>query len=255
MEIYLDLVVILNFLVDFLLLMGTNRLAGDSMGPGRCALGGALGGIYAGMCLMPGFRFLGNGFWRLIFLALMAALAFGPDFIALRKGILFLLLCLALGGIAEGLGDGSFGALVAGAGVITLLCALGFQGKLGRRYITMELALGERLCKIRALHDTGNTLRDPLTGESVLIAGPEAAAALLGLSSGQLVSPIDTAAQNPGAGLRLIPYRAVGQSSGMLLAARVECRMGNRREKRIVAFAPQEIGNGMEYNGLIGGMI
>ena len=253
MEVYLDLVIILNFLVDFLLLVGTNRLAGFPLGAGRCALGGALGALYAGMCLVPGFRFLGNGFWRLVFLALMALTAFGVEKSALRRGLLFLLLSMALGGVAEGLGDGSFGALVLGAAVIALLCALGFQGKLGERYITVELYHQDRRCTVRALVDTGNTLKDHLTGQSVLVAGERAAKLLLDLDAARLADPIGTIQVIPG--LRLIPYRAVGQSGGMLLAAKMEAKIGKKRESCLVAFAPQEIGNGTEYEALIGGMV
>ena len=41
MKIYLDLVVILNFLVDFLLLLGTNRLSGFPASPLRAAAAAA----------------------------------------------------------------------------------------------------------------------------------------------------------------------------------------------------------------------
>ena len=43
MAVYLDLVMLLNFLVDYLLLLGTNRLSGSPMTPGRCALAAVLG--------------------------------------------------------------------------------------------------------------------------------------------------------------------------------------------------------------------
>ena len=47
MKIYLDLVVILNFLVDFLLLLGTNRLSGFPASPLRAAAAAALGALLA----------------------------------------------------------------------------------------------------------------------------------------------------------------------------------------------------------------
>ena len=55
MAVYLDLAVALNYLVDFLLLMGTDRLSGHPASPGRSALGALLGAVYAGACLIPGF--------------------------------------------------------------------------------------------------------------------------------------------------------------------------------------------------------
>ena len=45
MAVYLDLVMLLNFLVDYLLLLGTNRLSGSPMTPGRCALAAVLGSV------------------------------------------------------------------------------------------------------------------------------------------------------------------------------------------------------------------
>ena len=77
MAVYLDLVILLNFLVDFLLLLGTNRLSGFPSAPGRCALAAAFGRIYAGVCLLPGLRFLGNLLWRSVTMCLMAWIAFG----------------------------------------------------------------------------------------------------------------------------------------------------------------------------------
>ena len=75
--IYADMVMVLNFLVDFLLLLGTDRLAGFPASPGRTALAAGLGAAYSGMCLMPGFSFLSNWIWRMVFLCLMAVIAFG----------------------------------------------------------------------------------------------------------------------------------------------------------------------------------
>ena len=69
LEIYLDLVILLNFSVDFLLLMGTNRLSGFPLSPGRCAWAAVLGAVYSGACLLPGFSFLGALLWRMVSLA------------------------------------------------------------------------------------------------------------------------------------------------------------------------------------------
>ena len=48
--VYGDVVMALNFLVDFLLLMGTDRLAGFPAAAGRCALAAGLGAVYSGAC-------------------------------------------------------------------------------------------------------------------------------------------------------------------------------------------------------------
>lgn len=71
MTVYLDVVLLLNFLVDFLLLLGTNRLMGHPLEPGKCALGALLGSVYAGASMLPRLRFLGSWLWRLVSLGAM----------------------------------------------------------------------------------------------------------------------------------------------------------------------------------------
>lgn len=254
--VYLDLVILLNFLVDFLLILGTNRLAGYPAFPLRAAAAAAVGGMYGGICLVPGFSFLGNAWWRLIFLCLMSVIAFGLNRSTLRRAVLFVLLSSALGGIALGLGSGGGMMLIAAAGGVALLCAVGFQGRAGaRQYLQAELIFAGQKKLLTALCDTGNTLRDPVTGGSVLVVGADVARELLGLTDAQLATPIETLASAGIPGLRLIPYRAVGQPGGMLLAIRADrLKIGGRDCDPIVAFAPQKLGN-EGYQALAGGVL
>lgn len=255
MRVYLDVVVILNFAVDLCLLLGTNRLTGFPQRFGRCALGALLGGLYAGMCMLPGWHFLGNLLWRIVFLLLMGSVAFGFQRSALRRCIVFTFLTMALGGAAAVIGSGSFWALVAAAGGICLLCALGFRGKLGQQsFVPVELTYGQRQASLLALQDTGNTLRDPVTGQSVLIVGPQIAGQLVGLSRQQLRQPVETVAAGIVPGLRLVPYRAVGQENGMLAAIRMQnVRIGTWRGSTLVAFAPDGLDAEGTYQALTGG--
>ena len=103
MGVYLDLVILLNFGVDFLLLMGTNRWSGYRSQSLRVGLSAGIGGLYAGICMLPGFYFLSRALWRIISLGIMSAVAFGMDRSALRRGVVFIFLSMALGGIAMGL--------------------------------------------------------------------------------------------------------------------------------------------------------
>lgn len=253
--VYLDLVIGLNFIVDLLLLMGTNSLSGFPFSPLRASIAATLGGVYGGVCLLPGFRFLGNTLWRLVFLALMSVIAFGWNRSALRRGVLFVLLSMALGGIALGIGKGGMLGLIGSAAAVCGLCVLGFHGKPAtRKYTRVILRKGERSRALTALHDTGNTLRDPISGESVLVVGADVADEMLHISQAQLLSPLETVASGAIHGLRLIPYRAVGQSGGMLLAMRMdEVLIGGKKGPTLVAFAPNDLGND-GYQALAGGI-
>lgn len=257
MEIYLDVVFLLNFLVDYLLLLGTNRLSGFPPGRARCALSALLGALYGAFCLVPGFSFLGNALWRTVFLGLLGMTAFGWDRGAWKRTGIFVLLAMAMGGVALSMGKGDFPGLILAAGVVWLLCRAGFTGTVGdREYVPIQLSWGGRKLNLTALRDSGNTLRDPITSEQVLVLSADAAQALTGLTREELAHPLDTLAKRPLPGLRLIPYRAVGQTGGMLLAMRFpDVRVGKHRRSAIVAFAPEGLGEGSMYQVLTGGAL
>ena len=256
MTVYLDLVVLLNFLVDTLLLMGTNRLTGYPPGMKKALLAGAVGGIYAGGCMLPGWAFLGNLLWRAVFLCAIGGIAFGWNRSTLRRCGIFVLLSMALGGIALGLEQGDFGSLVLAAAAVAILCGMTVRSPLGiQKYQPVELKWkGQHLC-LTALIDTGNTLRDPVTGASVLVVSADVAGKL-GISREILRDPVTAMASGSLPGARLIPYRAVGKAGALLLAVRFEeVRLGGQVISPIVAFAPEDIGHAEAYQALAGGLV
>lgn len=255
MAVYIDAVFLLNFIVDFLLLLGTNRLYGYPPAPGRAALAAGVGGVYACICLLPGFAFLGNLLWRLVSLAVLALVAFGYRQSALRRGIVFVFLCMALGGMASGMRGTGIWSLVASAGGLFLICRFGLQGRIcGKELLPVELSYHEKKVRLLALRDTGNALRDPVTGAPVLVIGAEAANRLTGLTVQQMKEPIESIGVLPG--LRLIPYRAVGNDGGMLLALKIpKVKIGTWQGSSLVAFAPEGLHPGEEYQALTGGYV
>ena len=255
MAVYLDLVMVLNFLVDFLLLLGTNRLSGFPSEARRCAGGALLGSVYSGACLLPGFRFLGNFLWRCVSLCLISVMAFGCNGSAWKRGGIFLLLSMSMGGIALSLGRGDMLSLVFCGLICLFLSLVSFGGQVGgREYVPLKITYQGQCANLIALKDTGNTLRDPVTGEQVLVISDEIAARLTGLTLDQLRHPLETVAFRPIPGLRLIPYRAVGNPGGFLLAKRFEeVSVGGKTQSALVAFAAEGLGKGEMYQALTGG--
>lgn len=255
MVIYLDLVMLLNFLVDFLLLLGTNRLAGFTAGGWRCALAALLGAVYSGACLLPGMQFLGSILWRSISLGLMGVLAFGSTASALKRTGIFLLLTMAMGGAALGVGKGNFLSLVLCALLCLMLSVVSFGGQVGgREYVPLQISQDGRTVNLIALKDTGNTLRDPVTGEPVLVISGQIAARLTGLTEEQLRHPLETLAAQPLSGLRLIPYHSIGNGGSFLLGKRFsEVTIAGVRRSALVAFAAEGLGKGECYQALTGG--
>lgn len=253
----MDLVLILNFLVDYLLLLGTNRLAGFAPGWGRAAMGAGIGSMYAAACLIPGFSFLGNVLWRVVSLGAMAVISFGINRSTLQRTAMFLLLSFAMGGLAAGVNGNRFFMPVVCAVILWALCRVSFRDGVSRsEYVSVELSEGDRTVSVTALRDTGNTLKDPLTGEQILVAGAEIGTKLLGLSQDQLRHPVETIAAGNIRGLRLIPYQSVGQPAGLMLGYRFHnAKIGNKRSNPLVAFAPENIGRADMYQMLTGGAV
>lgn len=256
MVVYMDLVVLLNAAVDFLLLLGTNRLTGFPPSIKRLIPAALLGGVYAGLCLLPDFRFLGNVLWRLVCLAGMSVIAFGANFGALRRCGIFVLLTMALGGVVSSFDRYDFAWILLGAACIWGLCKVGFgSGTVGRTYVPLQIRHNGKIIELTALRDTGNGLKDPITGENVLVVGGKVARELSGLTEAQLKCPLETIAWQKTPGLRLVPYASVGQGRGMLLAMRFpEVRIGEKTGAALIALAPETIGSGEGFQALAGGI-
>ena len=254
MAAYLGGVMLMNFLVDFLLLMAAGRLCNYPAKILRAVAGGVLGGLYAAFCLLPGFAFLGKFIWRMVSLGVMAAAAYGYSVSALRRGMVFALLSLAMGSAVMGIGYGGALGVVGTAGILCILCYFGFRGGLGRTtYIPVELSYGNKHLCLTALQDTGNTLRDPVTGQQVLVIGADAAQKLTGLTQTQLRSPVESLGAIPG--LRLIPYHSIA-NGGFLLALRLKSvKIGSWKGSTLVAFAPEGLSGEGAYQALTGGAL
>ena len=116
--VYLDRVVLLNLLVDYLLLLTTARLAGIPLRRGRYALCGLLGGLYAGAVFLPGWGFLAAAPVKIAAGVLLALTAFGGERHFLRLTLLTFAIACGLAGtvlaFARALGEYGATSMIAG---------------------------------------------------------------------------------------------------------------------------------------------
>ena len=188
--VYLDRVVLLNLAVDYLLLLATARLAGLPLRRGRLALAAALGALYAAAVFLPGCRMLAHPACRLAAGVAVCRMAWRRECRPWRLTALFFLLSGALAGLllAAGLAAGSPGAILSRvyyadiSWPVLLGSAIGFglllhlvfrQGARheGGELMDVTVSLQGRRLRLRALHDTGNTLRDPVSGQPAAPGG------------------------------------------------------------------------------------
>ena len=251
---YKWIVFFLSFVVDTLLLLAANRLCGSITKLRKILFAGLFGGIYSLWCIIPGFQFLGSFFWRLIFLFLTGAIAYGISAYAIRRIAVYIFLSLALSGVMAGMEKGGIFDFVSAVGMVLLLCFFGFRGKIaGRQYLPVELSFGDKKMQITALRDTGNTLRDPITGSQVLVVGADVAQQLTGLTPNQLKTPVESMNALPG--LRLVPYRTIDSHNFLLALHLPRVKIGTWQGGTLVAFAPNSLSPEGAYQALTGGVI
>ena len=279
--VYLDELFLLNFVVDYLLLLSSARLAGEPLHRGRMALGAALGGIYAALLFLEGLGFLAHPLCRLAAAVGMLLCAFGESRRLLRLTLVFFAVSAAFGGgilALELLGGGlavrggvftsalDLRLILLSAAVCYVLITLVLQrtarhSALRGELVPAVLDLAGRRAALTALVDTGNTLADPFSDAKVLVAEWEAVRGLFAtdlLTEQALCDPVGGAAKLAAVlgaqRVRMIPYRSVGVSSGMLLAVRVDgAVIGSRVENRLlVALCPGKLSVNGNYTALVG---
>ena len=182
---------------------------------------------------------------RGISLMCTVAAAYGVGGIV-RPGGMFILLTLCTDMMVRRRETGEAGIALQTALLILLMAYCRHSGKRSREVVPVQICRNGNCIRVNALVDTGNTLRDPISGQQVLVLSAAAAGRLTGLRPEQIRDPLGTLTDQVIPGLRLIPYRAVGTSGAVMLGMQFEdVRIGHKSRRCIVAFAPE----GLEEDG------
>ena len=251
MELYMITVGVLRVIVSFLLLLAASSLCCIEVKLLRLICASVTGGIYAVYCMFPDLYFPGNVVVYYLVLLLMGAIAFGKHSTALWATCVLVIENFLIDVLLRDAGSRLkvFFIILA---IIVLLYLLYNRNR--KAFVPVVLNHKGKSVSFMALRDTGNTLKDPVTGKPVLIVGADIAKQLLGIDKEQLKKPIDYIHAIPG--LRLIPYRTIGQNGGLMLAIKLQnVRVGHRKGSEIIAFAPENIGQKGYYQALTGGYL
>lgn len=245
MRLYLLPVMAFCFGVELLLLLAAAKTMEMPIGF-SLPLASAIQAVYAGLCMLPGWQACQGLGWRVGVLAAAGGVAFGFGVRTLPAMGMYVLLSLGASLAAE-----ETPAALAVMGGCLLLLVLRSRGGT----VPVVLRFGSHEARLTALRDTGNTLRDPVTGEGVLVVGADTAKRLCGLEKHQLADPLGAIQARVLPGLRLIPYHTVADK-GFMLAVRMEhVQIGSRVGSTLVAFAPNGLDGNGAYQALTGGTV
>lgn len=275
--IYIDLLFLLNFVANYLLLLGAGRLAGAGLCRWRLAVGAAVGAIYAVAIFLPDLSWLSLWPCKIAAGILMAVCGYGGERSLVRVILLFFAVSAGLAGAVLGVELLGGTTLTLQSGVfysqldlrllllLFVLCyfvlSLLFR-RLGRHtgleLVPVEILFPARAVKLTALRDTGHSLTDPVTNRPVVVAYWKDFAEFLPPRV-DVRCPIESAKhchETGIKGIRLIPYRAVGVEGGVLFALRTQGVLVNGRNvgALLVALSPTPVDDGGAYQALIGGI-
>ena len=245
-------VVLLDVFVVYLLQLGAAKLYGGKCDHFRALIGAAIAAIHSGAVASGILTYMDRYAARTVMLTVAGSVSFGCRRDGIWKTTVFLLLDAALEGMVCVHHMTSAAQRLAVTAVIALLCCIVHKTrKTEKSYAHIEIRYAGKTVHVDAFRDTGNRLKDMVTGVPVLVLGPEAAYRLTGLRQEELSSPLDTMENSQIKGLRLIPYSSVGNSRGLMLGVRSrDIVVDGIPTDMVIAMAPE--GMGM-HEALIGG--
>jgi len=273
--VYIDLLFLLNLIANYLLLLAAGRMAGAALPRWRLGLGAAAGALYAALVFLPGMLWLARWPCKLAAGVLMSLIAYGGERRLLRVTVLFFGASAALAGAVLGLEllgsvpltlengvfytplDARLLLLVFVACYFVLSLFFRRVGRHGGELVSLKLEFDMGAAEMTALRDTGHTLTDPADDRPVVVADWRALERVLP-GWADPADPVGSVERCHAAGsrqARLVPYRAVGVESGMLLAlrARQVTADGRALGRLLVALSPTAVDDGGGYQALIGG--
>ncbi len=289
MTVYLDIILFENLCMNYIILLATGFIFKLKIKQTRLLVSALIGGIYAILTYIQILKIYSTMIMKIILSIAMVYIAFTPKNIKamLKELVLFYLVSFAFGGCAfallyflkpqeifmiNGVYIGSYPLKVVLLGgtvgfVITYIAFKIVKNKMSKKGLlySVEITIDEKKLEIKAMLDTGNMLKDPITGSPVIIIEREK---LYGLIPGNILNNIEkiiggdwdifneeTAYRSK---FRIIPFHSIGKQNGMLLGFKADkiniiTDMEDiDRKDGIICIYPQSIGKNNDYSALIG---
>lgn len=249
--IYVDELFLINFIINYLLLFASSKIAGEFIKRRRLLIAALIGAVYGVLIFFKNLSFLGGILWKLIFAAVMTLTAFGiHDFRRITKNLfVFLGVSLAFGGIVLfsylfGFGgiceirnniyyiDVPAHTLILSSVLAYVLLSLIFRKRAEPKKENIrkiEVSDGEKSITFFALSDTGNSLRDPGNNAPVIIAEYSSVRELFSRNATDVLDkknpqcyPLALPELCDFGTFKLLPFSTVDSSFSLLLAFRPE---------------------------------
>lgn len=277
--IYADVLFSVNFIINYLILFTASKIGAVHIRRLRLVCASLLGALWSVLSLLPRFEFMFSAVLKLLLSLIMCLISFGVRKI-LKNTLLFLGTSLAFGGVIFAvslLGSGAFEEIRGGVyymnASLPMLLILAFcayvllslifcrAGTTPEKKITsISLSSAERTITLRALHDTGNSLRAPTTNAPVVVTDYHASRELFPPDARDILDETAPAAfpqklpsLSSAGDFSLIPYKTVGKEFALMLTFRPDKILIDGRELHgaLLAINEASVSDGASYNAII----
>lgn len=291
MTIYLDVILMENLCMNYIILFATGLICKQNIKQFRIITSSMLGGLYAILSFIPILEIYSNLICKIIISITMVYIAFNPkNFkILIKQLILFYLVSFAFGGsaffllyfirpqdilIRNGYLTGTYPLKIALLGGIVgfIIVNIAFKivkSKISKKdmFCDIDIFFNEKSKTIKAMIDTGNLLKDPISGNPVIVVEKQELEELIPkkiidnintILNGENKKITDNDNINYLSKFRVIPFSSLGKQNGMLLGFLADKIIVKQEEKEstlnqiIVGIYDKYLTKNGAYTGLVG---
>ena len=239
MTIYLDIIFLENVFMDIIILFATGIIIKSKIKIIRIMISAAIGSTYTIILYISTLEILSNIILKIILSIIMVYIAFSPINIksCLKQLIIFYLTSFTFGGVALALlyfikpiGTYPMEIILAGGivGFIIIVTAFkNIKGRISRKDIFCELKINidNKYVYVKAIIDTGNFLKEPITGTPVAIVEKDE---LIGVidenilnNLNEIINGKNILTDEYALKIRLIPFTSLGKENGLLVRHKI----------------------------------
>ena len=291
MTIYIDVVLIENLLMNYIILFATAIILKLQVKQIRLITGSLVGAIYTIISYVSGLKIYSNFFLKLILSIIIIYISFNPKSLKklLKFTLIFYLTSFVFGGAAFALiyvvkpqellkNNGlvlnakSLRVIFISAIIAFIVIIIGFRivkNKISAKdmYCDIEIKINNKKIETKAMIDTGNFLKEPITNTPVIVVEhtllyecipKEILNHIEDILGGDFSEIPDNIRKEYISKLKVIPFSSLGKQNGMLLGIKPEgVIIKNEEEEKennnvIIGIYNKSLTKRGEYRALLG---
>ena len=286
MTIYIDLIFLENIFMNLIIIYATAIILKKELKIIRIALGSIIGAIYACVYYISNLEIYSNIILKIILSLVIVYISFNSKTIKgfLKELLIFYLTSFTFGGVTfallyfispkdiifqDGVLVGIYplkmiliGGLI--GFIIIIISFKSIKNKIAKKDMAciIKIKIKEKEVTAKAIIDTGNFLKEPLTGKPVVIVEKNLLENIIpgDLLNGleKIISETNNLEEKYLSKIKLIPFTALGTENGLLLGIKPDEFTINYQEKEnqikdvIIGIYDKKLSKSNKYNALVG---